>query len=91
MLDGRLPRPRSKNAPVLKQVQDGPQTPLALKVLRFYSIFAPEHVIGGHDRYRNMINTLEQQYVLPRRTPEQQYPGLRVLAKLRVRRVSGRR
>lgn len=64
MLDGGLPHPRSKNAPVLKQVQDGPQTPLALKVLRFYSIFAPEHVIGGHDRYRNMINTLEQQYVL---------------------------
>jgi len=32
------------------------------RILRFYSIFAPEHVVGGLDRYRNMINTLEQQY-----------------------------
>jgi hypothetical protein len=36
MLDGGLPHPHSKNAPVLKKVQDGPQTPLAIKVfLRF--------------------------------------------------------
>jgi len=66
--DGVRPSPLE-----LKAVTPSAQTPLALKVLRFYSIFAPEHVIGGHDRYRNMINTLEQQYVLPRRTPEQQY------------------
>ena len=53
---------RQERQQIVDDLAPGHRTHLEFKVLRFYSMFAPEHVIGGHDRYRNMINTLEQQY-----------------------------
>ena len=59
-------RPSRQERQILDGLAPGHQTHLVRellinKVIRFFSIFAPDHVIGGHDRYRNMINTLEQQ------------------------------
>ena len=53
---------RQERQQIVNGLAPGHRTHLESKVLRFYSIFAPEHVVGGLDRYRNMINTLEQQY-----------------------------
>jgi hypothetical protein len=47
MLDGGLSHPRSENAPVLKQVQDGPQTPLALT-----EVFLTAHELMSRIRER---------------------------------------